>query len=124
MSDEILVRSAVEDDTGRILKLLKASLGEGTIPREAGYWNWKHRTNPFGASPALLAEHDGQLVGLRAFMRWSWLRDGVEIQAVRAVDTATHPGWQGRGIFTRLTLALVEAVKAEGVSFVFNTPNQ
>ena len=27
------------------------------------------------------------------------------LQAVRAVDTATHPDYQGLGIFTRLTLA-------------------
>ena len=43
--------------------------------------------------------------------------------AVRAVDTATHPDYQGRGIFRLLTLAGVEAMTAEGVQFVFNTPN-
>jgi hypothetical protein len=42
---------------------------------------------------------------------------------VRAVDTATHPAWQGRGIFRRLTEQLVEELRAEGVAFVFNTPN-
>jgi hypothetical protein len=40
------------------------------------------------------------------------------------VDTATHPEWQGRGIFSRLTLALVDQMTKEGVAFVFNTPNQ
>src|SRR5690606_10847180 len=44
--------------------------------------------------------------------------------AVRAVDTATHPDFQGRGIFKKLTLALLENCKNEGVRFVFNTPNQ
>jgi GNAT superfamily N-acetyltransferase len=124
MADEIAVRPAVEGDTGRILELLKASLGEGSIPREAAYWNWKHRANPFGVSPALLAEQGGQLVGLRAFMRWSWRSNGAEMRAVRAVDTATHPDFQGRGIFTRLTLALVDAMKEEGIDFIFNTPNR
>jgi hypothetical protein len=57
-------------------------------------------------------------------MRWAWQRDGKRIESVRAVDTATHPDWQGRGIFTRLTLALVEKMAAEGVAFVFNTPNE
>jgi hypothetical protein len=39
------------------------------------------------------------------------------------VDTATHPDFQGRGIFSRLTLHALDALEAEGVGFVFNTPN-
>ena len=41
----------------------------------------------------------------------------------RAVDTATDPDFQGRGIFTRLTLEALDALPAEGVELVFNTPN-
>lgn len=124
MDDDLLVRPATGSDTARILELLKLSLGEGSIPRDEAYWSWKHERNPFGASPALVAESDGQLVGLRVFMRWTWQRAGGEVRAVRAVDTATHPDFQGRGIFTRLTLDLVDRMKAEGVRFVFNTPNR
>ena len=43
--------------------------------------------------------------------------------AVRAVDTATDPEFQGRGIFTRLTLEALDELAADGVDFVFNTPN-
>ena len=110
-------------DTARILELVKLSLGEGKIPREQAYWNWKHHQNPFGASPVLLAEADGELVGLRVFMRWEWRAGGDTFRAVRAVDTATHPKWQGKGIFSRLTRALVEQMRDEGVAFIFNTPN-
>jgi hypothetical protein len=39
------------------------------------------------------------------------------------VDTATHPDARGRGIFRRLTLALADAMAADGVALVFNTPN-
>ena len=44
--------------------------------------------------------------------------------AVRAVDTATHPDHQGRGLFSALTRHAVEACRTEGVAFVFNTPNE
>lgn len=124
MHDDLHIREATESDTEQILGLLRTSLGEGSIPRHLEYWSWKHRSNPFGASPVLVAEANGRLVGLRVFMRWAWEREGKEVRAVRAVDTATHPDWRGRGIFTRLTLALVEKMGAEGVSFVFNTPNE
>ena len=43
---------------------------------------------------------------------------------MRAVDTATHPRAQGRGIFSRLTLHALDELEAEGVDFVFNTPNE
>lgn len=124
MADDLRIRPADEGDTDGILELLKLSLGEGSIPRDEAYWSWKHVENPFGPSPALVAEADGRIVGLRVFMRWTWERDGEEVRAVRAVDTATHPDWQGRGIFTRLTLGLVERMEEEGVEFVFNTPNR
>ncbi len=119
----ITLRPAVPADRDGIRGLMKASLGEGVIPRTDAFWAWKHEINPFGPSPVLVAEADGVLVGLRAFMRWTWWTGDREFHAVRAVDTATHPDWQGRGIFKRLTLALRETVQAEGVSFVYNTPN-
>jgi GNAT superfamily N-acetyltransferase len=49
--------------------------------------------------------------------------DGTTINAVRAVDTATHPDWQGRGIFSRLTLGALDDLRDDGVDCVFNTPN-
>lgn len=120
----LTLRAGTADDTDRILELAKLSLGEGSIPRYRAYWDWKHIENPFGESPVLLAEADGQLVGLRVFMRWDWIAGGQTYRAVRAVDTATHPDWQGRGIFSRLTKALVQQVTDEGVHFIFNTPNE
>jgi GNAT superfamily N-acetyltransferase len=122
--DRLHIRRGTHADSGRILDLLKLSLGEGRIPRELAYWNWKHLQNPFGESPMLLAESEGELVGVRVFMRWEWLAGDVALKSVRAVDTATHPRWQGKGIFSSLTRKLVEEMREEGVHFIFNTPNE
>ncbi len=121
---DLVIRAAGPSDGPAILGLVKRSLGEGQIPRDPVYWSWKHERNPFGPSAILVAEADGRLVGLRVFLRWRWAAGGRQVDAVRAVDTATHPEWQGRGIFSRLTLALVEQMTQEGVALVFNTPNQ
>lgn len=118
---DISLRSANAGDTDEILNLLKRSLGEGAIPRQRSYWSWKHQHNPFGPSPALVAEGGGRIVGLRVFMRWNW--GDKEVRSVRAVDTATHPDWRGQKIFSRLTLTLAEQMREEGVAFIFNTPN-
>lgn len=120
---EITHRLGTEADIERIMELVRTSLGDGPIPRDPAYWAWKHHMNPFGASPVLLAEAGGEIVGLRVFMRWQWRSGAKLLHAVRAVDTATHPRWQGRGIFTRLTQALVQRMREEGVHFIFNTPN-
>ena len=80
--------------------------------------------NPFGDSPGLVALSGDRLVGVRLFMRWQLQACGSIFHAVRAVDTATDPEFQGRGIFRRLTLELLEQLDEEGsVDLVFNTPN-
>lgn len=117
------IREATEADIPGIVDLLKVSLGEGLMPKSAGYWRWKHHDNPFGTSPTLLAFEKQELVGVRAFMRWNWQDNQQLFKAVRAVDTATHPKHQGKGIFKKLTLMLVEESRKDGVHFVFNTPN-
>jgi len=121
---DYIIRKAEPEDVPAILKLLEQSLGSNPIPRTPELWSWKHEKNLFGTSPCLLAEANGTLVGLRAFLPWRWSYSGDEVRAVRAVDTVTHSQWRGRGIFSRLTLQLLEDIKRDGASFVFNTPNK
>jgi GNAT superfamily N-acetyltransferase len=120
---EPLVRSATPRDTAGILALIAASYGREDTPSQLDYWRWKHEQNPFGASPCLVAESAGRLVGVRVFLRWNWQSGDQCVRTARAVDTATRPEWRGRGIFSRLTMRLVEQMQAEGVSFIYNTPN-
>lgn len=117
------IRTATEADIPAIVNLLKLSLGEGLMPKSIDYWLWKHRLNPFGESPVLTCWEQGTLIGVRAFMRWDWISSGKTYKALRAVDTATHPDHQGKGIFKKLTLALVNHATKSGEDFIFNTPN-
>lgn len=122
-SEEIAIRAGTDRDIPAVIALMKSALGEGKIPRTSEFWMWKHRHNPFGASPMWLAFSKHELVGVRLFMRWSFRHAAGHMQAVRAVDTATAPQFQGRGIFKRLTLGLVDEMKGQSIGFVFNTPN-
>jgi N-acetylglutamate synthase-like GNAT family acetyltransferase len=117
------IHQASDDDIPAIVTLLKASLGESLLPKSESYWRWKHELNPFGKSFVLVAQEDQAIVGVRAFMRWAWQRGNERIEAVRAVDTATHPKHQGKGIFNKLTLAMVEHCKNQNIKMVYNTPN-
>jgi GNAT superfamily N-acetyltransferase len=117
-------RPATVGDQPAVLALLQASLG--WVPDDAyeRFFAWKHRQSPFGPSPAWVAADGERIVGFRTFMRWEFERDGMPVRAVRAVDTATHPDYQGRGVFTALTRSALDDLRADGVAFVFNTPNE
>lgn len=121
---DIRVRPYSDGDEAQVLEVLRAALGEGpTGDRSTRFFRWKHVHNPFGRSFMMVAEADGRVVGLRAFMRWRFTTGSSITEAVRAVDTATHPGYQRMGIFSRLTLAALETIRGE-VDLVFNTPNE
>ncbi|WP_037321015.1 GNAT family N-acetyltransferase [Salegentibacter sp. Hel_I_6] len=117
------IREADHSDIPGILRTLKASLGETSSEKTEEVWRYKHIANPFGESLVLVAEEENEIIGVRAFMRWKWQKGEQVYSAFRAVDTATHPNHQGKGIFKKLTLRALEIGKERGDHFVFNTPN-
>lgn len=120
----VQIRAATPEDHPAIIALAARSLGwRDGEPNEA-LFRWKHLDNPFGPSAMWVAVDDGEIVGFRAFLRWAFDDPGGDrCAAVRAVDTATDPDHQGRGIFTALTRHGLEAERDRGTGFVFNTPN-
>lgn len=121
----IAVRPFADGDLESVLDLLRLSLGESAVlQRTPQLFAWKHFDNPFGRSIILVAEADDRVVGLRAFMRWELVTArGETLRCVRAVDTATHPEHQRRGIFRTLTMAALDRARDDGIDLVFNTPN-
>lgn len=118
------IRPYRDEDEADVLDLIVTAMGPGPLGgRTREFFAWKHLDNPFGRSLLLVAEHEGRIVGLRAFMRWTFRLGDRLVPAVRAVDTATHPDYQGQGIFSRLTLAALDELQ-HGARFVYNTPNQ
>ncbi len=119
----MIIRTYQSTDINNVVELLKSSLGESLIKKTESIWRYKHLENPFGESYVILAIEDSEIVGIRAFMQWRW-QFGLQIwTAYRAVDTATHPHYQGKGIFKKLTLNALDEVAKKGECFVFNTPN-
>jgi GNAT superfamily N-acetyltransferase len=123
---EVTVRPVdLAADEPALLELLTTALAGGpTGQRTAEFFRWKHRANPFGESPGLVAaDRDGRVVAVRLFLRWEFEVDGRLVRAVRAVDTATHPEHRGRGLFKRLTLEQLDRLADDRTELVFNTPN-
>ena len=121
----IEVRAARPDDHAAVLELLSASLG-WSADRSAS-----RRSSPGSTSGT---RSGAPPRGSRSTtVRWSaFARScagstkglmGVVYRTVRAVDTATRPTHQGRGIFRLLTLRALDDLRTQGTAFVFNTPN-
>lgn len=124
MSTGPAIRRATAADDDAILALGREALGWDDDERHGPFFHWKHRESPFGRSPGWVATDGDRVVSFRTFLRWEWRRaEGTVVPAVRAVDTATHPDAQGQGLFRALTLQALDELAAEGVAFVFNTPN-
>ncbi len=122
---ELLIRRANRNDLPGIIEIFRICLRETGNPPSMEFWKWKHLDNPFGESPVLLALVNDQIVGLRAFLSWNWVVNGRIFQSYRAVDTATHPDWQRKGIFSTLTSRLLNELWEEDPKvFIFNTPNE
>ena len=119
----VAVRRADAHDFPGILELARRALG--WTDDDARFLEWKHLENPFGVSPMWVALDGNRIVGFRTFLRWQFVTpEGQTLDAVRAVDTATDPDHQGRGIFTQLTLEALADLPDDGVALVFNTPNE
>jgi GNAT superfamily N-acetyltransferase len=122
--DGLEIRRADDHDVPAILELAQRSLGWNGDVADAAFFQWKHFENPLGRSPMWVASIDDRIVGFRTFLRWEFARtNDTVLRAVRAVDTATDPEFQGRGIFSRLTMHGISELKEEGVGIIFNTPN-
>jgi GNAT superfamily N-acetyltransferase len=123
-ADDLDIRRASVEDLPSVLALAQRSLGWNADEHDERFFRWKHLENPLGPSPMWVACAGPQVVGFRTFLRWEFARtDDSRLRAVRAVDTATDPEFQGRGIFTRLTLHGIAELQDEGVGIIFNTPN-
>jgi len=117
------IRPMTDDDLDQVLALGHNTLGWQDRDWSRQLFQMKHVTNPFGRSIGLVAVDGERIAAVRVLMRWEFQRGERVLRAVRAVDTATHPDYQRRGLFESLTYAALGACADDGIDFVFNTPN-
>jgi len=110
-----------------LIKLLHLTRSKTASKQHAiNFWKWKHLNNPFGKSYGIYAwdKKKRMALSLRMLMRWSFISpDSRIIYALRAVDSATHPLYQRKGIFSVLTQRALKDTSEMDIHFIFNTPN-
>lgn len=113
------IRPMEPDDIEAILRILTEAFGSGF---DSQWFEWKHRSGPWGTSPGWVAHDVTGLLGVRLFMPWGFREGDRRYRALRPCDTVTVPEARGRGVFRSLTEHAISQLD-ESVDFLFNTPN-
>ena len=66
------------------------------------YWKWKYKRNPAGSPVIWLAEHDNKIVGHYGIIPVRMKVGNTYLTGSFACDAATHPKYQGRGVFSSI----------------------
>ena len=124
---DLYILDWTDESIPRLLELSRATLGAGgAVAKTVAFWRWKHCDNPFGRSYGVyvMDAAPARVAAMRILLRWQFAAPhGAVIRAARAVDTATHPDYQRRGLFSQLTRQAVAGLQRDGTTLIFNTPN-
>lgn len=94
--------------------------------RRSPEWvRWKYVDNPVvDETPIIVAEADGEIVGVRPFLAFRLRLGGETVTAYQPADTMVHPDHRREGIFRRMTTHALSAYRDRGPALFFNFPNE
>ena len=102
---------------------LFAACFPGASHYKAEYLRWLYRANPAGAVVGFDA-WDGEILAAHyACVPARMLIGGRACRALLSLNTATHPSYQGKGLFTKLAAATYEHGKSNGFDCVYGVAN-
>jgi GNAT superfamily N-acetyltransferase len=102
---------------------LFASCFPATTKFNQRYLEWLYRDNPSGPVVGFDAWDGEQLAAHYVGVVMQARIAGKPVRALLSLNTATHPKYQGRGLFTQLAERTYEAAAAAGVAAVFGVAN-
>lgn len=104
-----------------------AGLFRAVFPRSAqfspAYLDWLYGQNPDGPALGFNAWLDRRLVAHYACVPSRIRVDGQSARAMLSLNTATHPEFQGKGLFTKLAQATYALALANGIQGVYGVAN-
>ncbi|WP_288378432.1 GNAT family N-acetyltransferase [uncultured Massilia sp.] len=102
---------------------LFAACFPGTDKFTPAYLDWLYLANPDGAAVGYDA-WDGERLAAHyvCVPARAWV-EGQEVRVLLSLNTATHPDYQGKGLFTKLAAMTYEAGAAQGFDGVYGVAN-
>jgi hypothetical protein len=114
------IEPLAEDDVGEVISVINAAFG---FDRDDDWFTWKHREGPWGPSSGVVARDGRGIVGVRLLLPWGLRGPEGTLTANRAVEAATAPRAQGKGVFSLLNRHLMARTAETGPTAIFSTPN-
>lgn len=115
MTIDFELRQAGDADVDGVLQALSDGYGR---PFTREWFDWKHRSSPWGPSRCVVAVDDGGLLGVGFAMPWPMVEDDGPTRLARLVDGATTVRSQRRGVFRAVVRQLLDdaGVGGEGAN--------
>lgn len=90
---------------------------------DPAYLRWLYTENPCGNAVGFNARVEGRLAAHYVCVPADILVGDRPIRALLSLNTATHPDFQGKGLFTRLAELTYENAAADGFDLVYGVAN-
>ena len=87
------------------------------------YLAWLYLANPDGHAFGFDAREDGRLAAHYVCVPATVAIDGAPVRVLLSLNTATHPQFQGKGLFTKLATITYDAAAAQGYAAVYGVAN-
>ena len=126
MESSNLLISEIMKDTSRFnayLRLFQQCF-PGASKYTYKYLKWLYLDNPYGTAIGFDAIADNHVVAHYAVIPFPAIINGKECLACWSLNTATHPNYQGRGLFVRLADLTYDLAKKLGCVAVIGIANK
>lgn len=119
--DEYAIRWYESGDADGIRALFESELDRAWSP---AHFEWKYHEDPYLSHvPINVAERDGELVGVQAYLPCQ-LRDGDRtVLALQPADAVVHADHRRNGLYTRLTRQAIDRYVEGDPALFFNYPS-
>jgi len=119
--DSIEIRDFRQADNRRFHRLFEMCFGRVV---DGMYSDWKFRDHPYGPAIRLVAVECGEAVGFANLVPMPLWHEGKPLLVCQSVDTMVDPRVRCRGLFTRLTRAILDRMEERGFAAKLNFPGE
>lgn len=116
-------RLARPDETAAILNLVRTVHGDGRAASKTEYFSWRYLSDTEFRADIVMAEADGQPVGIQPMALFDWRWGAERLKGVMYTGVLTHPDHRRRGIFRTVIDSSNEQAAQRGAAFVMTLPN-
>ncbi len=121
MDPEIVIRDFAERDKERCVRLLA-----GTFPgqSDAHTFGWRFEKTPKGKPILLCAHYRERIVSFNSWIPWEFLFRGEKFTGYQSGESATHPDFRGKGIFSQILREGEKRARDLKIDFLFGFPSE